>query len=54
MAARRLYTLKGRRIKNAGNIKNNGAYIVCGDQKLKPGQYGKDIDLQAPWQVKIP
>ncbi|CBY18841.1 unnamed protein product [Oikopleura dioica] len=53
MAARRLYTLKGRRLKNAGNIKNNGCYIVCGDQKLKAGQYGKDIDLQAPWQRAI-
>lgn len=53
MAARKLYTLKWKRIKKSSQIEEGQAYIVCGDQKLKRVPYGKVEEVQPAWKGAI-
>jgi len=53
MAARRLYSLDGKRITKASQITDGESYIVCGDQKLKRVPYGEADELQPVWKGSI-
>jgi len=50
MAARRIYNLQGKRVRNQSQIKDGESYVVCGAQPLKRVPYGQFEDIQPAWK----